>query len=208
MHHLLIILVSQCKCHLIWFRRQICTDFYNWKRFKTVLNKDVSRFWCEKTTVDELFHWRKHYYGSWSHILARSDGLKLKCLTDGFVSYKHWLFTSQDVNWLTGVLWIIVMFLSAVCLILTVPIHWWESHVMLNFSKSIPMKRQTHLHLGGPVGEYIFSKFSFLGEGLQFLLWGYFYNKLIFDKIWHHLRLNKTRECESVMWYTRHEGIV
>ncbi len=39
-----------------------------------------------------------------------------------FVSYK--LFTSQDVNWWTGVVWIIVMFLSAVwTLILTAPIH-------------------------------------------------------------------------------------
>ncbi len=33
-------------------------------------------------------------------------------------------FTSQDVNWWTGVVWIIVMFLSAVwTLILTAPIH-------------------------------------------------------------------------------------
>ncbi len=34
------------------------------------------------------------------------------------------LFTSQDVNWSTGVVWIIVMFLSAVwSLILMAPIH-------------------------------------------------------------------------------------
>ncbi len=34
------------------------------------------------------------------------------------------LFTSQYVNWWTGVVWIIVMFLSAVwTLILTAPIH-------------------------------------------------------------------------------------
>ncbi len=47
-------------------------------------------------------------------------------------------------------------------------IHWWESNVMLHFSKSVPMKKQTHLHLGWPEEEYIFSKFSFLGE---LLLW-------------------------------------
>ncbi len=35
---------------------------------------------------------------------------------------------------------------------------------MLNFSKSDVMKKQTHLHLGWPEGESIFSKFSFLGE--------------------------------------------
>ncbi len=35
------------------------------------------------------------------------------------------LFTSQDVNWWTGAVWIIVMFLSAVwTLILTAPIHY------------------------------------------------------------------------------------
>ncbi len=33
-------------------------------------------------------------------------------------------FVSQDINWWTGVLWIIVMFLSAIwTLILTAPIH-------------------------------------------------------------------------------------
>ncbi len=29
-------------------------------------------------------------------------------------------------------------------------IHWWASDVMLHFSKSVPMKKQTHLHLGWP----------------------------------------------------------
>ncbi len=43
-------------------------------------------------------------------------------------------------------------------------IHWWVSDVMLHFSRSLPMKKQTHPHLGWPKGEYIFSKFSFLGE--------------------------------------------
>ncbi len=33
---------------------------------------------------------------------------------------------------------------------------------MLNFPKSVLMKKQTHLHLGWPEGEY--SNFSFLGE--------------------------------------------
>ncbi len=28
---------------------------------------------------------------------------------------------------------------------------------MLNFSKSVPMKKQTHLHLGCPEGDCIFS---------------------------------------------------
>ncbi len=44
-------------------------------------------------------------------------------------------------------MWIIVMFLSTVwTLILTAPIHC-NAVLMLNFSKSVLMKKQTHLHL-------------------------------------------------------------
>ncbi len=40
-------------------------------------------------------------------------------------------------------------------------IYWWASYyVMLNFCKSVPMKKQTHFHLGWPEDEYILSKFS------------------------------------------------
>ncbi len=42
--------------------------------------------------------------------------------------------------------------------------HWSASDVMLNFSKSVLMKKQTHLHLEWPEGEYIVIKFSFLVE--------------------------------------------
>ncbi len=43
-------------------------------------------------------------------------------------------------------------------------IHWWASVVMQNFSKSVPMKKQTHVHLGWSEGEYIFIRFKFFGE--------------------------------------------
>ncbi len=36
-------------------------------------------------------------------------------------------------------------------------IHWWIGDVMLHFSTSVPMKKQTHLHFGWPEVEYIFS---------------------------------------------------
>ncbi len=50
------------------------------------------------------------------------------------------------------------MFLSAVwTLIVTAPIHCRGFIVMLNFSKYVLMKKQTHLHLG-PAGEYVFSR--------------------------------------------------
>ncbi len=41
-------------------------------------------------------------------------------------------------------------------------IHWWASDAMLHFSKSVLMKKQTHLHL--PKGEYIVIKLNILGE--------------------------------------------
>ncbi len=60
------------------------------------------------------------------------------------------------MNW-SGVeyLWIIVMLLSAVWTL-------FGSDVMINFSNSVPMKKQTHLEW--LEREYIFIKFSFLGE--------------------------------------------
>ncbi len=74
-------------------------------------------------------------------VLARSNSIKLKHLMINFFIINTQLFTSQEVNWWTGVVWIIVMFLSAVwTLILTAPIHrvyWWAS----NFSKSILLYR-------------------------------------------------------------------
>ncbi len=39
--------------------------------------------------------------------------------------------------------------------------YWWASDVMLNFSKSVHTKKQTHLHLGLPEGEYIKLIFNF-----------------------------------------------
>ncbi len=59
-------------------------------------------------------------------------------------------------------------------LILTAPIHCrvsiGEQISMLDFSKSVPMKKQSHL--GWPEGEYIFRKRSFLDE---LLMWFYLY---------------------------------
>ncbi len=35
-------------------------------------------------------------------------------------------------------------------------IHWWASDRMQHFSKSVPMKKQTHLHLGSRVNIFLF----------------------------------------------------
>ncbi len=44
-------------------------------------------------------------------------------------------------------LWIIEMFLSTDGTHSLQKIHWWASDVMLNSTKSVPIKKQTHLHL-------------------------------------------------------------
>ncbi len=109
------------------------------------------------------FHRRKQYY-------EEDLFFNQKCLNDKF----FFLQTQDDVNWRnwSNCLWI-VMFLSAVwTLILTAPIHCRGSTGvqvtldLLDFSKSVQMKKQTHLHLvaWGLITE---SKFKFLIVFLQ-----------------------------------------
>ncbi len=63
-----------------------------------------------------LFQWRKQYYGLRTEVTV---------WISNFIYYKHAIFCFKYVNRWTGVVWIIVMFLSAVwTLILTAPIHW------------------------------------------------------------------------------------
>ncbi len=81
------------------------------------------------------------------------------------MNQKPWF---KDINWWTGVVWIIVMFLSADWTHSDGThslqrIHCWASDVKLNFSKSVLIKKQTHRHLWWPESKYIFSKFKFLG---------------------------------------------
>ncbi len=103
----------------------------------------------------------KHYYELWT-----GDDFKVKP-NDGFVSYKHAFFyftRHQLMDW-TGVdyLWITVVFLSIFwALILTAPIHWRGTtgeQVMECYISPNLKKQQTHLHLGWPEGECIFSNF-------------------------------------------------
>ncbi len=81
---------------------------------KTALNKYVAGFWCERQQ-------EMHFFTGGSVIMDYGLIFELKniLMLDLFQ-----LLSSQDVNWWTGVVWIIVMFLSAVwTLILTAPIH-------------------------------------------------------------------------------------
>ncbi len=73
-----------------WENMHRSSTIYKQKQSKAVLNKYFSDFWCEMTTGDGLFPLENviMYYC----YLARIDGLKLKCLNDGFVSYKRATF--------------------------------------------------------------------------------------------------------------------
>ncbi len=86
-----------------------------------------------------IIHKRKHYYGLWTRILVIN--VLMLDLSQ--------LLSSPDVNWWTGVVWIIVMFLSAVwTLILTAPIHCRASIAETLMQRHIStnlMKKQTHL---------------------------------------------------------------
>ncbi len=102
-----------------------------------------------ETTADALFHCKKRYCGLW---------------TLWYFSYKRLnvdlfqFLSSPDVNWWTGVLWIIVMFLSA--LILTAPIHCRASIAETLMQRHISpnlMKKQTHPDLRWPEDEDILS---------------------------------------------------
>ncbi len=104
---------------------------------KTALNKyGFAGFWCERQ--QEM------------HFFIGGSGLWI---------YGQ-LLSSPDVNWWTGVVWIIVMFLSAVwTLILTAPIHCRASIAETLMQRHIStnlMKKQTHPDLGWSEDIFIF----------------------------------------------------
>ncbi len=102
---------------------------YKRKQSKTVLNKYVGGFWCERMTADELFHWiMDSYFG---HNIC--DGLKL---------------VKNGLEWCGLLVDYCDVFIS--CLDSHSDgthslqrIHWWASDVMLHFSKSVLMKKDS-----------------------------------------------------------------
>ncbi len=78
--------------------------------FKAVLNKNVGGFWCERTTKDGLFLWKRVMLWTMGSYFDQKRWLKLKRF-DEFVSYKH----AQDINGWTGVIWITCGLLWCFC---------------------------------------------------------------------------------------------
>ncbi len=88
--------------------------------------------------------------------LARSDSLKIKRLNDVFsLKLASFLFmTLIDELKSCGLLWCLsVVWTHSDGTHSLQRIHRWAGDVMLHFSKSLLMKKQTHRHLGRPEGE-------------------------------------------------------
>ncbi len=95
------------------------------------------------------------------------------------------IFTFQDSNWWTGVIWI-TCGLSFRRHPFTADDPLARKWCNANFSKSVLKKKQTHLHFEWPEGKFLFSKFSSLSELIlenlgslhEFcpLLFGYFFS--------------------------------
>ncbi len=107
-----------------------------------------------------------------SSILAGSNGFEVKniLMVDLFLTNSQ-LFSSQLINWWTGVIWITCGLLW--CFYQPFGLSFWrhpftaEDPFMskwcnAKFLQICSDKKQTHLYLGWPEGEYIFSKFKFL----------------------------------------------
>ncbi len=137
-------------------------NMHTWSTtYKTVLNKYVGEFWCDRTTrgfiimdsyfciIADLYCGQKWWICYYKHT--------------SFYFTRHKLMYWSDVDYL----WIIVMFLIS-CLDSHSDgthslqrIHWKVSDAMLNFLLSVQMVKKTHLYLGWPEGEYILSTFIF-----------------------------------------------
>ncbi len=129
--------------------------------------------------VDENQIWRNVlFYHCLSNGCSAVNGCRQNERADKNITiiHKFHLLSSPDVNWWTGVVWIIVMILSA--LILTAPIHCrasiaehWCSHTFL-------MKKQTHPNLRWPEDEhfhYVNYSFNRMSSSISsfFLVWMY-----------------------------------
>ncbi len=94
--------INKLQSHLVWIRREIC--IYKPKQFWTNTWVDFvvgyNRRW--------IFSLRKHHYGLY---FGQKEQFECKnvLMMDLFLTNMQFL-ASPDVNWWTGVVWIIVMF--------------------------------------------------------------------------------------------------
>ncbi len=110
-----------------------------------------------------ILMWEDNRGFLWTHILARSNTLKIKSLYLFLTDMHKMLF--DGLEW-CGLPDYCDVFIS--CLNYHSDgthslqrIHLWVNDVMLNFSKSVPLKKQTPPHLGWPEGELISANLNF-----------------------------------------------
>ncbi len=106
------------------------------KYFKTVLNKYFDGFWCERRAWDGLFHWK-------SVIMDSNNSV----ITNWIIYFLQIHSFSLDKMLIDGRVYL-CCFIS--CLVSSSDgthslqrIHWWASDAMLNFSKSVLMKKNS-----------------------------------------------------------------
>ncbi len=98
------LLTSKCCFQLKSFSHNIVSPvkkvIFSKSEIREICIVQVGGFCTERTTGDGHFPMRKRYYELWTGILARCNGLMLKCLNNGFVSYTVFHFTRhQLINW-------------------------------------------------------------------------------------------------------------
>ncbi len=126
---------SEKSC-LVWIRREICdTDqtLFKWKKSKTVLNKYMGGFWCERTTEDGLFT-EGSIHLDYSFFLAKSNGLKLKHFSLLLKRFSLHKILIDGLEW-CGLLWCfyqLYMDSHSDGTHSLQRIHWWANDVMLH----------------------------------------------------------------------------
>ncbi len=101
----------------------------------------------------------------WIDILAICDGLNLKCPKDGFVSYKH-SFHKASTGGSCDV-FIRCLDTHSDGTHSLQRIHWWASHIMLYFSKSVPVMK-TFIYILDGLRVSTFSSNVNFGVGFAF----------------------------------------
>ncbi len=126
---------------------------------KTVLNKYVGKFWCERTTGIYFFTGGSIIM-DYGLILYRSDGLKLNLWIYWWICFLQTCRFSLDKMLTDGLDWcgLLVNYFDVFisCLVSHSDgthslrrSHWWASDVMLHFSKSVLTKKQLIYILNG-----------------------------------------------------------
>ncbi len=158
-------------------RRQICT-IYKWKQSKTVLNRYVGGFWCKRTKgTDFIYFFFLEEVLLWIMGAHFGQKLQFKVKMSQLISFLQTCSFSLHKTLIDGLEWcgLLVDYYNVIISRLDFHsdgthslqrIHWWASDLMLNFSKSVPMNKQTRLHLGWPSVSKLSAIYLFFLGGL------------------------------------------